>query len=222
MAASRGYGVSFTYAHDREAAGSLETSGPNIAAFEADVADSERAGDVIDAAEKLLGPVTHLVNNAGTTGPLGTFAASSPDDLRRVMDVNFFGLVAYSRAVLERWAARAVPGVIVNVSSVAAATGAPGEYVGYAASKAAVEALTRGLGREVAADGIRVVAVAPGTTLTAIHEAAGDAERPWRVAPRIPMRRPAEPDEIARAILWAMSDEASYLTATTVSVSGGL
>ena len=165
---------------------------------------------------------SRLVNNAGTTGPLGTFLTTPDEVVREVFDVNVFGAMAYARAAAEHWIRTGRPGVIVNLSSIAARTGAPGEYVGYAASKAAVDSFTTGLGRELASANIRVVGVAPGTTDTDIHAAAGDPGRPGRVAGKVPLGRVAEPEEIAEAVLWALSHQASYVTATTIDVAGGL
>jgi NAD(P)-dependent dehydrogenase (short-subunit alcohol dehydrogenase family) len=171
---------------------------------------------VVDQAEAAHGPLTGLVNNAGITGGLGAFVDSDPAMVRQVFDLNV------TQVVVRRWLARGFAGVVVNVSSVAARTGSPGEYVGYAASKAAVEAFTLGLGRELGPHGIRVVGISPGTTATEIHARGGDAQRPARVAPRVPLGRVAEPAEIAEAIAWALSPAASYVTATTISVAGGL
>jgi NAD(P)-dependent dehydrogenase (short-subunit alcohol dehydrogenase family) len=136
-----------------------------------------------------------------------------------VIDVNLVGCMLCSQEALRRWRAG---GAIVNVSSIAAATGSPGEYVHYAATKAAVEAFTRGLAREVAGDGIRVNAVSPGTVQTGIHAAGGDPERPARVAARIPLGRVGAPEEIAAAVLWLLSDAASYTTGSVLTVAGGL
>jgi NAD(P)-dependent dehydrogenase (short-subunit alcohol dehydrogenase family) len=127
-----------------------------------------------------------------------------------------------AREAVRRWQAAAIAGRMVNISSVAARLGSPGEYVHYAATKAAVEALTIGLGKEVAASGIRVNAVAPGTVHTDIHAASGEPGRPARVVSRVPMARIAEPREIADAVLWLLSPEASYVTATVLSAAGGL
>jgi NAD(P)-dependent dehydrogenase (short-subunit alcohol dehydrogenase family) len=179
-------------------------------------------GEVLDRAEAASGPVTALVNNAGITGGLGAFVDSDPANVRRVFDVNVHATMELSQAVVRRWLERGTQGVVVNVSSVAASTGAPGEYVGYAASKAAVEAFTRGLGRELGSHGIRVVGVSPGTTQTDIHARGGDPDRPARVAERVPLRRVADPREIAEAIVWALSPAASYVTGTTIAVAGGL
>lgn len=217
-----GHSVSFTYREDDAAAQTLAEGSTRALAIRADVANRELAAGVFAAAESRFGPVERLVNNAGITGPLGSFRASSDAVLRAIFDVNVFGMAAYSREAVLRWTLSGVPGVIVNLSSTAASTGAPGEYVGYAASKAAVEAFTRGLGRELGPEGIRVVGVAPGTTDTGIHAKAGDPGRAARVAPRVPLGRVGDPAEIANVVVWALSDEASYLTAVTIPVSGGL
>jgi NAD(P)-dependent dehydrogenase (short-subunit alcohol dehydrogenase family) len=167
-------------------------------------------------------PLAGLVNNTGITGPLGPFASASPETMRRVLDVNVLATMVLTQRVVQRWLDARTGGSIVNVSSIAAALGAPGEYVHYAASKAAVEAFTVGLAKELAEHDIRVNAVSPGTTLTDIHAAAGEPERPARVAARIPMKRPAEASEIAEAIVWLLSARASYVTGTVLKVAGGL
>lgn len=221
-AARAGHEVSFTYHRDTNAATGLVTEcGPRVQAIQSDVADTDAAGAVLDTVTRTRGEVTVLVNNAGITGPLGDFLSVSQTTVREVFDVNVFGLWAMTAAVVRYWRAHSLPGVVVNLSSIAATTGAPGEYVGYAASKAAVEAITRGLGRELAPD-IRVVGIAPGTTDTDIHAAAGDPDRAQRVVERIPLGRIATADEIAAAVLFAAGENASYLTATTITVAGGL
>ena len=179
---------------------------------------------LFDATAAALGPVTALVNNAGTTGRITRFAELDLATLRRVIDVNLVGCMLCSQEAVRRFSsARGGPGgAIVNLSSVAAQTGSPGEYVHYAATKAAIEAFTRGLAREVAAEGIRVNAVAPGTVQTGIHAAGGDPERPARVAPRIPLGRVGQPEEIAAAILWLLSPAAAYATGSVLTVAGGL
>jgi len=222
-AASRaGHEVSFTYRRDADAATRLVTEcGPRVHAIEADVSDTTMAGTVVDTAARSGGEVTVLVNNAGITGPLGDFLTVTEPQLREVFDVNVFGLWSMTAAAVRYWHQHALQGVVINIGSIAATTGAPGEYVGYAASKAAVDAITRGLGRELAPD-IRVVGIAPGTTDTEIHAAAGDPGRPRRVADRIPLRRVAAVEEIAAAVMFAAGENASYLTATTINVAGGL
>jgi NAD(P)-dependent dehydrogenase (short-subunit alcohol dehydrogenase family) len=139
-----------------------------------------------------------------------------------VPDVNVLGTMLCSHEAIRHWNQRNTAGRMANISSIASTLGAAHEYVHYAATKAAVEAFTIGLAREVAAGGTRINAVAPGTVYTEIHAAAGEPERPKRVVSRIPMARIGEAEEIANAVLWLLSDEASYITGTVLRVSGGL
>ncbi|MHA6619136.1 SDR family oxidoreductase [Pseudonocardia sp. DLS-67] len=219
---ARGHALCAAYASDDVAAGRLRAELPGLVAVRADVADPDSVEALFAAAEDALGPVTALVNNAGVTGPLGPFVDAPVPTLRRVLDVNVLGTMLCAREAVRRWAAREVAGRMVNVSSRAATSGSPGEYVHYAAAKAAVETFTVGLAKEVAGQGIRVNGVAPGTTRTGIHAAAGDPGRPERVALRVPMGRVGEPGEIAAAVLWLLSDEASYVTGAVLRVDGGL
>jgi NAD(P)-dependent dehydrogenase (short-subunit alcohol dehydrogenase family) len=219
---ARGSAVCAGYTSDDAAADRLRAELPGVVAVRADVADPASVAELFDAAEAAFGPVTALVNNAGVTGRLGRFAAAPVATLRRVLDVNVLGTMLCAQEALRRWEERGAPGRIVNVSSRAATLGSPDEYVHYAASKAAVETFTLGLAREVAAQGIRVNCVAPGTIRTDIHAAAGDATRPERVAARVPMGRPGEPEEIAAAVLWLLSDEASYVTGAVLQAGGGI
>ncbi|MFC8191655.1 SDR family NAD(P)-dependent oxidoreductase [Cellulomonas sp. NPDC057328] len=225
-AVADGYGVLLTYAHDDASASALVAglrgSGGRAVALRADARDPATPAAALDRAEAELGPVTVVVNNAGVTGRIGPFGDVTPDDVRRVLDVNVLGTLLLSQEAVRRWLAAGATGAVVNVSSVAATLGAPGEYVPYAASKAAVEAMTVGLAREVAGRGIRVNAVSPGTVDTEIHAAAGEPGRPARVAGRIPMGRVGTVDEIAAAVLWLASAEASYVTGAVLRVSGGL
>jgi len=220
-AVQRGSAVAFCWAGDAAAAREVaEATG--AFAWQADVADREAVRAMFDAVEARLGPVTRLVNNAGIAGPIGPFAELGVRELQRVFEVNVYGTMHCAQEAVQRWSASGTRGVMVNVSSTAATLGSAGEYVHYAASKAAVDTFTLGLARELAGHGIRVNAVAPGTTQTDIHARAGDAGRPARVAPRIPMQRVAEAGEIADAILWLLSDEASYVTGSVLRVGGGL
>lgn len=187
-----------------------------------DVAEADFAARFFDAAEEAFGPVTMLVNNAGVTGRIGPFKDATIETLRRTVDANLMGPMFLAQEAVRRWEAAGIPGRMVNISSIASTLGAPNEYVHYAATKAAIEAMTIGLGKEVAAKGIRVNAVAPGTAFTDIHAAAGEPDRPARVVARVPMGRIADPAEIAAAVLWLLSDEASYVTGTVLRVSGGL
>ncbi|WP_206668013.1 SDR family NAD(P)-dependent oxidoreductase [Teichococcus oryzae] len=197
--------------------------GGEALALKLDVAREASVASFFAEAEARLGPLHALVNNAGITGPLGAFRDLDPAWMRRVAEVNLIGTMLCAQAALRRFAAADGEGrSIVNISSVAAQTGSPGEYVHYAAGKAAVEAFTLGLAREVAAQGIRVNAVAPGTVNTGIHALAGDPGRPARIAPRVPMGRVGEPEEIAEAVAWLISGAASYATGAVLRVTGGL
>ncbi|MGW7236277.1 SDR family oxidoreductase [Streptomyces sp. NPDC054804] len=180
-------------------------------------ADVER---LFDTAEGEVGAVTGLVNNAAVTGPLGRLAETESADLRRVVEVNLLGTLLCSRRAARLMAARG-NGAIVNVSSAAATLGSPGEYVHYAATKAAVDALTVGLAKELGPDGVRVNAVAPGAVDTDMHAAMGDPGRARRIGAAVPLGRPGRPEEIAAAIAWLLSPEASYTTGAVLRVSGG-
>lgn len=185
-----------------------------------DTSDEAAVERLFDTAAAELGSVTGLVNNAGVTGPLGRLADARTEDLRRVIDVNLLGYLLCCRRAARDMAARG-SGAIVNISSAAATLGAPGEYVHYAATKAATDALTVGLAKELGPQGIRVNAVAPGTVKTDMHAAMGDPDRPAKVAAVTPLGRPGEPSEIAGAVSWLLSDDASFTTGTVLRVSGG-
>jgi glucose 1-dehydrogenase len=223
--AAAGHDVAISYLREAGAAeavaGAVTALGRRCVAVPADTsvdADVERLFDI--AVEK-LGPVTGLVNNAGITCPLGRLVDLDPADLRRVVEVNVVGYLLCSRRAARELSAGG-GGAIVNVSSAAATLGSPGEYVHYAASKAAVDTLTIGLAKELAADRIRVNAVSPGIVRTEIHaRGSGDPGRPDRLAAGIPLGRPAEPDEIAAPIVWLLGPEASYTTGAVLRVAGG-
>lgn len=222
--AADGHDVALAYVRDEaaaeETAAAVRAAGARCVAVRADTsveADVERLFDTV-AAE--LGPLTGLVNNAGVSGKLSRLADATTEDLRRVVDVNFFGTLLCCRRAARDMTANG-GGAIVNISSGAATLGSPGEYVHYAASKAAVDALTLGLSKELGSDGIRVNGVAPGLVDTDMHAAMGDPDRPARMAPQIPLRRAGEPAEIAAAVVWLLSAEASYATGTVLRVAGG-
>lgn len=224
LAARRGYDVCINYARDEAAAmavlAAIRADGGRAIAVCADVSSEADVKRLFDTAEAQLGPLRGLINNAGITGPIGRFSEVETSTLEKVLAVNVLGTMLCAREAARRLEA-AGRGAIVNLSSVAATTGAPGEYVHYAASKAAIDAFTVGLARELAGSSVRVNAVAPGSTLTDIHAAAGEPDRPARVRTRIPMQRLAEPEEIAEAVLWLLSDSASYATGAILRVSGG-
>ncbi|MEV6926586.1 glucose 1-dehydrogenase [Dactylosporangium sp. NPDC051485] len=197
----------------------VAAAGGQAVAVRADTAVEDDVVALFATAADRLGPVTGLVNNAGIAAPLTRLADADTADLRRVMDVNVIGAFLCARQAARVMTAG---GAIVNVSSTAATLGSPGNYIHYAASKAAVDALTLGLAKELAADGIRVNGVAPGFVHTEIHEQTGDPDRAANVVSRIPVGRLGTPEEIAEAIAWLLSPAASYTTGTTLRVAGGL
>lgn len=226
QAAADGHAVAVNYRNDEAAAQALvaaiRAGGGRASAIQADVAHADQVAQLFARTEAELGPPAALVNNAGITGRIAPFMDTDPATIEAVFRTNVYGTMHCCRAAIEAFRRHGTRGVIVNLSSLAAATGSPREYVHYAASKAAVESFTLGLAREMAPEGIRVCAVAPGSTLTGIHAAAGEPGRPERVAPAIPLGRLATPDEIAAAVLWMLSPAASYVTGTTLRCAGGL
>ena len=226
LAAERGYAVAATYAGDHQTATALQDEVREIGAWclllKGDVADPGFADHAIRSTIDAFGSLAAVVDNAGITDRIGPFTDTSTDTMQRLLAVNLLGPMLTCRAAAAHWLGRREQGSIVNISSIAASLGAPNEYVGYAATKAGVEALTVGLAKELGPHGIRVNAVAPGTIHTDIHAAAGEPGRPARVVSRVPMGRIGEPAEIANAVLWLMSDEASYATGAILRVSGGV
>ncbi|HEX2176756.1 MAG TPA: SDR family oxidoreductase [Nocardioidaceae bacterium] len=218
--AACGHDVVLGYRSDADAAeftaAAVRASGMRCATVQADTTNPSDVDRLFDAAAA-LGPVTGLVNNAGITGPVGRLVDVPTDQLLRVFEVDVVGYLLCARRAALDMTRRG--GAIVNVSSVAATLGGPGEYVHYAGAKAAVDAITIGLAKELGPERIRVNAVAPGTTWTDIH---ADPDRPAKVADKIPLGRAGEPDEIAAGISWLLSDDASYTTGTVLRVSGGL
>jgi NAD(P)-dependent dehydrogenase (short-subunit alcohol dehydrogenase family) len=226
LAAQRGYAVCVNYLRDAQAAAKvvadIEAAGGRAIAVQADVASESDVVKLFDRAAQ-LGPVAALVNNAGILELQGRLDEMSAERLARVFATNVTGSFLCAREAVRRMSTRhgGSGGAIVNVSSMAARLGAPGEYVDYAASKGAIDTLTIGLAREVAAEGIRVNAVRPGVIRTDIHANGGEPGRVDRVKSAIPMKRGGEPEEVARAILWLLSEESSYSTGTFIDVSGG-
>lgn len=226
LAARDGFDVAIGYvkheAAAQQVAEAVRRRGRRAVTIQGDVARLEDIPRLFIQTEEQLGAITALVNNCGITGPIGPFSRTSRETIEQVFRVNVFGAMECCRQAVERFQSSRTPGVIINVSSVAARTGSPREYIHYAASKAALETFTLGLAREVAEHGIRVCAVAPGSTLTDIHASAGEPDRPQRVAPNIPVGRLAQPEEIAETITWLLSPAASYLTGTVVQCAGGV
>jgi NAD(P)-dependent dehydrogenase (short-subunit alcohol dehydrogenase family) len=227
LAAARGYDVAITFRSEREAAHSVveqcRAAGAAAVACQGDVASEDDVTRLFDEAEAVLGPISHVVNNAGITGKSAKLAEAPINAIRACIDVNVLGALWVAREGARRLP-RSPDGAksIVNISSVAAVLGSPNEYVWYAASKGAIDSLTIGLSKELALQGIRVNAVSPGMTRTDIHErSTQDAGRLERLRPHIPLNRIGEPEEIAEAVLFLMSEAASYITGANIPVSGG-
>ena len=228
LAASRGYDVAITYRSEQEAAervlASCRAAGARAVACRGDVAVEADVLRLFDEAEAALGPISHVVNNAGITGRSSRLEQASAETIRACIDINVLGALWVAREAARRLSVSrgGAGGTIVNISSVAAYLGSPNEYVWYAASKGTIDSLTIGLAKELAGEGIRVNAVSPGMTRTDIHErSTGDAGRLERLRTHIPLNRIGEPDEIAEAVLFLMSEGASYITGANIPVSGG-
>jgi NAD(P)-dependent dehydrogenase (short-subunit alcohol dehydrogenase family) len=224
LAAARGYAVCVNYRKDRAAAEQLARDlGGRAIAVAADVADEADVVRLFETVDRELGAVTVLVNNAGIVDLATRVEAITGARLQRMFAVNVFGSFLCAREAVKRMSTRhgGRGGAIVNVSSIAARLGGAGEYVDYAASKGAIDTFTVGLAKEVGPEGIRVNAVRPGIIRTEIHLASGDPARVERIGSSAPLQRPGEPEEVARAIVWLLSDEASYLTGALVDVTGG-
>lgn len=227
LAASRGYAVCINYLKDESAADDvvrgIVSQGGKAIAVQGDVAIEADVLRMFEVCDQQLGQLTALVNNAGILDVQTRVDAMSAERINRILAVNVLGSFLCAREAVKRMSTRhgGVGGSIVNVSSIAARLGSPGEYVDYAASKGAIDTFTIGLAREVAAEGIRVNTVRPGFTYTEIHASGGEAGRVDRLKSQVPMLRGGQPDEVAAAILWLLSDDASYSTGTFIDVSGG-
>lgn len=227
LAAQRGYAVCVNYAEQADRANAvveeIRQGGGQAIAVRADVSDEAAVAAMFEQAATELGPLTALVCNAAITSRIGRLADLETADLRRVVDINLTGTILCCREAVRcmSTAMGGSGGRIVNVSSRAGHYGAPGEYVHYAATKAGIEAFSFGLAGEVGGEGIRVNCVSPGIIETEIHAASGDAGRLQRIARNVPQQRAGQPEEVAAAVLWLLSDEASYCNGTVLSVSGG-
>jgi len=227
LAAQRGYAVCINYVRNQAAAEALveeiAASGGKAIAVAADVAQEVDVVRLFAVVDQALGPVTALVNNAGILETQMRVDQMDAERLTRIFAANITGSFLCAREALRRMSTRhgGQGGAIVNVSSVASRLGSPGEYVDYAASKGAVDAMTIGLSKEVADEGVRVNAVRPGFIYTDIHAAGGEPGRVDRIKDAIPMKRGGQPEEVAAAIMWLLSDEASYATGTFIDLAGG-
>jgi NAD(P)-dependent dehydrogenase (short-subunit alcohol dehydrogenase family) len=227
LAAAKGYRVCVNYRTDARAANAvveeINSAGGNAAAVQGDVSLESDVLRLFRTIDRDLGPIAGLVNNAGIVERQMRLEDMSVERIQRVFATNALGAMLCAREAVRRMSKKrgGAGGAIVNVSSMASRLGSPHEYVDYAASKGAIDTLTVGLAREVAAEGIRVNAVRPGLIYTEMHASGGEAGRVDRLKSSTPMQRGGTADEAARAILWLLSDEASYVTGAFIDVSGG-
>jgi NAD(P)-dependent dehydrogenase (short-subunit alcohol dehydrogenase family) len=227
LAAGKGYAVAVNYAARREAADevvhAIQADGGEAIAVQADVAQEEQVLAMFEQVDARLGRLTALVNNAGVVDVSARVDEMSVARLKRMFDINVVGSMVCAREAVRRMSTRhgGSGGAIVNLSSAASRLGSPGQYVDYAAAKGAIDAFTIGLAKEVAAEGIRVNAVRPGLIETDIHASGGIPDRVQQLAHQVPMQRGGTAEEVAQAIVWLLSPEASYTTMSLVDVSGG-
>jgi NAD(P)-dependent dehydrogenase (short-subunit alcohol dehydrogenase family) len=227
LAASRGYAVCVNYLHNRAAAqtvvNEIRAAGAKAIAVSGDVASEPDVLNLFLECDRQLGPLTALVNNAGIVARQSRVEAMDAARLQRMFATNVVGAFLCAREAIRRMSTKhgGQGGAIVNLSSGASRLGSPGEYVDYAASKGAIDTMTIGLAKELAQEGIRVNCVRPGFVNTEIHAAGGEPNRIERLRDSIPMKRGGEPEEVARAVLWLLSDEASYSTGAILDVTGG-
>ena len=227
LGAAKGYAVCVNYRHNETAAlavvEEIVRDGGKAIAVAGDVGNETDVVHLLEQVDQQLGPVTALVNNAGILETQMRVEKMDAARLGRVLTVNVIGSFLCAREAIRRMSNRqgGQGGAIVNVSSIAARLGAPNEYVDYAAAKGAIDSFTIGLASEVAAEGIRVNAVRPGVINTEIHASGGEPGRVERVKAAVPMQRGGEAEEVARAIVWLLSDEASYSTGALLDVTGG-
>ena len=226
LAAERGWAVVVNYTNDVAAAeavtAAIHARGGEAVAVRGDVSQPDDVAHIFAAADR-LGTLGGLVNNAGIVAPTARVEALDADRINRLLAVNVTGSFLCAIAAIKRMSTKhgGKGGSIVNISSAAAKLGGAGSYVDYAASKGAIDAFTVGLALEVVTEGIRVNGVRPGIIETDIHASGGEPDRAMRMASQIPMLRPGTADEVAKAVLWLLSDEASYTTGSVVSVTGG-
>ena len=227
LAARAGYAVAVNYSANSLAADEvvrqIRQHGGSAITVQADVAEESQVLAMFEKVDAKLGRLTALVNNAGVVDQTARVDGMSVARLKRMFDINVIGTMVCAREAVKRMSKLygGAGGAIVNVSSVAARLGAPGQYVDYAAAKGAVDVFTLGLAKEVAAEGIRVNAVRPGIIDTDIHASGGLPDRARQMAPQVPMQRPGTADEVARSILWLLGSESTYTTGALLDIGGG-
>lgn len=225
IAAQRGYDLALNYRSDdagaKSVAADCEAEGARVVLCKGDVADPESIAGIYASLDATFGRLDALVNNAGIVDQTARVTDYTHARLKRMFDVNVIGAMLIAKEAVLRLQAGGKGGVIVNVSSAAARLGSGNQYVDYAASKAAMDTFTKGLSDEVAADNIRVMAVRPGLIETDLHAKGGEPGRADKLAHMVPMKRKGSAEEVAQAIVWLCSDEASYVTGSTLDVTGG-
>lgn len=224
LAAAQGYDLALTYNSDLQgaqaAAAACEAAGARAHVIQVDVAKPADIDRMFAEVDDHFDQLDALINNAGIVAPTASVADFSHDRLRQIFDVNVIGAIMMAQGAVARMVPRG-KGAIVNLSSAAARLGSANQYVDYAASKAAIDTFTKGLSDEVAGKGIRVMGIAPGIIETEIHAKGGEPDRAARLGHITPIGRSGSAEEVAKAILWLLSDEASYVTGSTLSVTGG-
>ncbi|MEQ6203617.1 SDR family oxidoreductase [Sulfitobacter sp. HNIBRBA2951] len=224
LAAQRGYDIALTYNSDAAAAeataATARDAGAKVAVIKADVADPAQIDAMYAQLDETFGQLDALINNAGIVGHATRVSALTHERLRQMFDVNVIGAMLVAAAAVRRMEP-AGAGTIINITSAAARLGSANQYVDYAATKAAMDIFTKGLSDEVAPKGLRVMGIAPGLIDTDIHAKGGDPDRAARLSGMVPMQRTGSAFEVAEAVLWLMSDQASYITGSTLDVTGG-
>ena len=225
IAAAKGYDIALNYRSDdagaEEVAADCRVAGANVLLCKGDVSDPSAIDAVFGQIDEEYGKLDALINNAGVVDQTAKVTDMTHARLRRMFDVNVIGAMLVAKEAVLRMQAGGTGGVIINVSSAAARLGSGNQYVDYAASKAAIDIFTKGLSDEVSADNIRVMAVRPGLIETELHAKGGEPGRADRLAHMVPMKRKGSAEEVAQAILWLCSDDASYVTGSTLDVTGG-
>lgn len=225
LAAKAGYDLALNYRSNhegaREVATDCEAQGARVVLCPGDVGKPEDITSIYARIDAEFGHLDALVNNAGIVDMTARVTDISADRLRRMFDINVIGAILVAKEAVLRMRAQGTGGAIVNISSAAARLGSANQYVDYAASKAAIDTFTKGLSDEVAMDNIRVNALRPGLIETEIHAKGGEPDRAQRLAKMVPMQRTGSAEEVARGILFLLSEEASYVTGTTLDVTGG-
>ncbi|MGH1427840.1 MAG: SDR family oxidoreductase [Arenicella sp.] len=227
LAANEEYAICVNYRHSKEKADAivdeLNKAGATAIALQADISKEDQAIQLFNELDEQLGPISALVNNAGVITPIDAFENIDEQRLKTVFEINVYGSFYCAREAVKRMSHKhgGSGGSIVNISSIAASLGSPNEFIDYAATKGAIDTMTKGLAKEVAAFGVRVNAIRPGLIETEMHAHAGDSDRPNKFKHVIPMQRTGSADEIAESVMWLLSDAASYVTGSLIDVSGG-